>query len=390
MKLRALLLSAAAFGGCRSIPLNEDPTVPRRQAHVSHRAIYDVAWVAPLVKLGLLEYRPIEPATPAVDPETERVIAVARDGHVRALSPIDGQTEWSLKTQGRFVSGPTVFQGVVYVSGGDGVLYALRSSSGDKLWEYKANEELVSSPTIAGDLVLVSSQSETVFAVNRTTGQWVWQYRRDPPSGFAVRGAARPVVFEKSVLMGFADGHLVALDLESGVALWEKKLSLSGGNQFVDVDTTPIVVGQRVYVASYGYGVFALDGKTGDLIWSTGHTGITSLLAQGSMLFATGDGALTAFDLGSGKETWSLNLSDPVTKGKAINSGRSMTTIPGYLVVPTSTALAFVDVAGPRVVSMWNPGRGVTAAPTGFASPKDGGRMYVMSNLGTVFALQLR
>jgi hypothetical protein len=33
----------------------------------------------------------------------------------------------------------------------------------------------------------------------------------------------------------------------------------------------------------------------------------------------------------------------------------------------------------------WNPGKGVTATPALFH-----GRLYVLSNLGTVFALQLR
>jgi hypothetical protein len=57
--------------------------------------------------------------------------------------------------------------------------------------------------------------------------------------------------------------------------------------------------------------------------------------------------------------------------------------------MPTATALAFVDPASGRVSAMWNPGRGVTASATRFVSPRFGPRLFVISNLGTVFALDL-
>ena len=71
MNLR-ILTAVLFFAGCKAIPLNDDPTIPFRDAHVSFPAIYEVAWTTPLVKLGLLEYQPIEPASPAIDPDGRR------------------------------------------------------------------------------------------------------------------------------------------------------------------------------------------------------------------------------------------------------------------------------------------------------------------------------
>jgi outer membrane protein assembly factor BamB len=388
---RRLVATAVVLviAGCKAIPLNDDPTVPRQMARVSHPAIYEVAWNTPLVKLGLLEYQPSEPASPAVDPDTERIYVTTRDGFVRCLSPIDGSVEWQFKTNGRFVSGPTVSRGVVYVAGGDGLLYAFRALSGEKLWEFKSNEELVSSPTITEGKVLVASQSETLFAVDSETGAWIWQYRRDAPSGFTVRGTSRPVVGEGLVYMGFADGYVVALNLQSGVMTWEKRLSVSGGTQFLDVDTTPVLSEGRLFVASYKDGLACLDAADGALKWTSAHGGITALLARGNVIFATGDGSLTAFDMAQGRTLWSLDLSDRTSKGKGVNAGRGLTMARGYVVVPTSTSLAFVEPTSGRVRAMLNPGRGVTAAPTSASSPRYGSRLYVMSNLGTVFALQM-
>ncbi len=388
--VHALLLPVLLSGCLRAIPLNKDPTVPFRTAHASHLDVYDVLWRTPLVKLGLLEYLPAEPASPAVDPDTERVYVATRDGFVRCLSPDTGEVEWEFKTNGRFLEGPTVAAGVLYVAGGDGVLYAFRALSGEKLWEYDAKEELVTSPTVYGDYVFVASQSETLFAVERATGTWKWQYRRDAPGGFSVRGAARPVVEDGVAYMGFADGYLMAIDIESGVPKWEKRVNVTGGNAFLDVDSTPVLQDGRIFAASYKDGVAAFSAKDGALIWQTPHPSLNALIARGKTLFGAGDGSLTAFDMETGRMLWSVDLSEPTSKGnKGHQAGRALTLSRGLIIVPTSVSLAFVDPLSGRVVTMWNPGRGVTGTPTAISSPRNGNRLYVLTNYGTVYALRM-
>lgn len=121
--------------GCKTIALNDDPDgTAAHEADVTPPHLFDVAWSAPLVKTGLLEYQPAETATPAVDPDSERVIVSTRDGVVHCLSGKDGHQEWSLSTHGRPFAGAWVRDGVAYIPGGDGVLYAVRVTSGETLW----------------------------------------------------------------------------------------------------------------------------------------------------------------------------------------------------------------------------------------------------------------
>jgi outer membrane protein assembly factor BamB len=386
----AFLLGLVALSGCKAIPLANDPTTPVRVAEVSPPALWEVEWTKRLVKGELLEYQPRETAMPAIDPDTERLVVATRDGVIRCLSPVDGAVLWEKKTLGRFFSGAHVARGVAYVPGGDGVLYALRVLSGELVWEFKANEELITTPVVSEGRVLVMSSQDTLFAVDVNTGKWAWQYKRDMPQGFSVRGASTPTVSDGLVYAGFADGFLVALGLDDGVARWERKLTVSGGQQFKDVDSSPVVDEEgRLFAASYKDGVFCLDAKTGDIKWSTSRAGITSLIQRGEVLFATGDGTLTAFDSRGGRALWSLDLSDRTPKGKTNNAGRAPVMTRGYIVVPTSTALAFVDPTVGKVRTAWNPGRGVTATPTRFVSARGGNRLYVLSNLGTIYALQL-
>ncbi len=389
---RAVVSLAVLLGGlgCKAIPLSNDPTTPVRVAQVSPPALWEVDWWQPLVRLELLEYQPRETARVAIDPDTERVIVTTRDGAIRCLSPINGQLLWEKKTLGKFFSGATIVEGIAYVPGGDGMLYAIRVLSGESVWAFKSNEELVTAPVISEGRVLVMSSQDTLFAVDVKDGKWVWQYKRDLPQGFTIRGAAAPVVADGLVYGGFADGYLVAVGLDDGVARWERKLTISGGTQFKDVDSSPVLdENGHVFAASYKDGVFALDAKTGDILWASARGGVTSLLLRGEVLFATGDGTLTALETRGGKALWSLDLSDRTTKGKGTNAGRDAMMTRGYVVVPTSTALAFVDPTVGQVRAAWNPGRGVTATPTRFVSSRSGNRLYVLSNLGTLYALHL-
>ncbi|MFT3836089.1 MAG: PQQ-binding-like beta-propeller repeat protein [Myxococcaceae bacterium] len=390
---RSLSIAAVcvALCGCHSVPLSDDPTHPRqmlewmadeRQSPTAVPALYDVDWWKSLVVAPFFEYGPLEPAAPALDPETERVIVETRDGHVRCLSPIDGKVEWDVTTPNRFWAGATVSDGVAYVPGGDGVLYAFKARTGDKLWTYNAGEELVTQPVLDNGTVYVASQSDTLFAVEAATGKWIWQYRRDLPVGFSVRGSARPSVHGGMVYQGFADGSVVALAAKDGATKWERKLTTTGGNQFLDVDTSPVVDGAgHVFAASYKDGISCLDAKSGDLVWTSARPGITSMIPAGGVLYTTGDGRLGAVSVRDGRQLWSIDLSD---KKKIDNSGGAPLLARGSLVVPTSTGLLFVDPASGHPRLGWNPGKGVTATPV-----QDGKRLYVLSNLGTLFALHL-
>lgn len=378
------LLSLAAFStaACKTIPLGGDPTQPEQQrAAPGH--LYDVEWWTTLVKPGLLEFLPSEPAAPAIDADTDSVIVCTRDGMVRSLSPATGKQQWEYKTFGRCFAGPTIAEGVVYVPGGDGTLYALRSANGSLLWSYKALEDLVTSPVLAGGKLLMMSGNDTLFAVDAQSGKWLWQHRRDPPSGFTIRGASTPLVHEDTVYVGFSDGYVVAVSLGDGVARWEKNLSPSGGQQFIDADASPVLDarGNRIYVASYKVGVYALSTATGNIEWLAAQPGVTTLLGDGDKLLATGGDKVVALNKAGGQVLWSIDLS---ADGQSAMAGQAPLLTPSHLLVPTSKALVFIDPRSGQIATSWNPGKGVTATPT-----RVGQRLYVLSNLGTVFALRL-
>ncbi len=377
MKFRALLTCALAgvlFAGCKAVPLRTDP-LDHRTSVARGQKVFKIDWQVKLVSPQFFDFFPREFASPAVDSQSGRIFAATRDGFVRAVNP-GGQIEWSFKTGGPFIAGPTVHDGIVYAPGGDGVLYALRAANGELVWKYNAGEQLATRPVITEGRVFVSSQANTLYAVEAQSGKWLWQYRRDLPNGFMVQGASTPAVSMGTLYAGFSDGAVVALDPESGIVKWERALS-NDGREFLDVDTTPVVDDQgRVFVASYKDGIYALNGENGEVLWNTATAGITGAIGRGDVVFASGDRGLTAVLADDGKVLWGLPLEKKSAQPPAF--------VRGMIVMPVNNSLMFVDPSNGRPRLEWDPGQGVSATPV-YADQ----HLYVLSNNGYLYALRL-
>ena len=372
---RSLCVLLLALVGCRSVALGT-PLFSGRTQESPPQALFDVDWRVELVGPRFWEFFPREPARPAVDPDTGRVVVLTRDGLARSVNP-DGRVEWEFKTADPFLAGATLHEGIAYVPGGDGTLYALRVRDGSLVWKYEAAEQLATSPLVADGRVYVASHANTLFAVDAATGRWLWQYRRDLPTGFMVQGAGAPTLSNGVLYAGFADGYLVALDPATGAAKWERALS-SPGKEFLDVDASPTVDGAgRLIAASYKDGLYALEPDTGQVMWNTVVAGITSTLVRGDVVFTAGAGGISALLAENGRTVWSSPLEEPVAYAPAY--------VRGMLVVPVDRALLFLDPSTGRRKLRWDPGQGVSAPPAGAAR-----RLYVLSNTGYLYALRWR
>ena len=394
----ALLLAAAGLilSGCQKHNFKLSPVslskFPLSEADERPLPGFQVSWwTPPLVKSPLLEYNPLESATPAVDPETKRVIISSRDGIVRCLEDVRGKVLWTFTTSGIPHAGALAYEGTTYIPGGDGVLYALDTLTGEKRWAYAANEELVTTPVVSGPRVYVASQAETLFAVDKEKGTWIWQHRREPLGGYSIRGLTTPIVEEGVVYMGFGDGEVVALKEEDGRVLWERKLSSDSNKQFIDVDAIALdKASGSLFAASYTDGVFALDAKTGDTRWQTKRLGINGLAVGSQAVFASGDGWLTALHLRTGRELWRTDLTNHEGKDVQPSAAGAPICAYGYVFVPTGEGLAIVDERSGRVATLWDPGRGISATPRIFTAPDRAPEVYVLTNLSSLFALRSR
>lgn len=339
------------------------------------RAIYRVVWHRPLVPTEVLQYLPQEAGGVAVDEKTGMAVFGTRDGWLHAVLPNQAFV-WEHRTHAGFAGPPIILNGVVYVGCRDGRIYAVDAVTGKGLWLYDAREELGTRPFVANGTLYIASMQDTVFAVDAKTGAWKWHHRREQRPGFSIRGQADVIVGGDTVFAGFSDGTVSALDGATGRPLWERVVAPPGDQ--TDVDGLAYD-GTKLFAAAVSGAVLALDPKSGSQIWSAKLPGAGRLIAVNGVVYAVGNQSAVAVSAADGGQIWSSPLDGGWAAAAPVLYGR-------WLVVPSGDGgLRWLEAASGRTIRLFDPGEGVSGQPA-----RAGRRVYVLSNGGDLFALDLR
>lgn len=368
-----LATALAASGPGASRPSTSGPGV-RASVPAAPRQLYSVAWRRPFVTPPALDWRPMEPGGVAVDAATGLAVFGTRDGWVHAVRP-DGKLAWEYRAGGAFPGPPVVDGDTVYVGSSEGTLHAIAVGTGKARWRYESKEELGTRPVVAGGVVYVASLQDTLFAVDARTGTWKWHHRREAREEMTIRGAAAPVLGAGAVFAAYSDGFVAALDPQNGRPLWERLVAPPG--EQLDVDGLA-VEGNRVFAAAYSGAVVALEADTGKTIWTFRAPGAVRVAVAGGVVVAATLTTVHGLSPADGAPLWSAPLggapwSDPIAAGK-------------WILVPAGHdgGLLWLEGASGRTLRVFEPGTGVSGAPAVL-----GRRVYVLSNGGQLFALDL-
>jgi outer membrane protein assembly factor BamB len=239
-----------------------------------------------------------------------RVFCGVKSGAVLALSALNGGLVWSYRTKASVRTAPEVTREGVFVGSSDGCVYRLDGATGRPLWKkpFCADAAVWGGPVVEGGLVYFTVTINKLYAVSAEDGSFRWEYHRDRPQFMSAEGVASPTVAGDRVLVGFSDGYLVSVDRTTGAVAWQ--VDLSQGKAQTDVDTTPLVEGDRVYAASFGEGPSAVRLADGGTIWHGKWFGATRpAVADDLLVFGTSDGEVVGARKSDGRTVFVTKLS---------------------------------------------------------------------------------
>lgn len=301
----------------------------------------------------------------------------------------DGALLWRFEALGRVDSTPLIDGDATVFGAGDGAVYSVDSETGRLRWRVVVGAEVQHVPVRVGEVIVVVTGADAVVALDAASGRRAWTYRRSPPGGISSSGHAGLRVVENRIFTGFADGTVVCLDPTDGSLIWEQDTAAefeaaegqNEGHQAIDIDTTPVVIRDTVYVASQAVGLLALDKLSGARRWTIARlTGVTALGSDGTSLFASSiEGGLVRIDPFDGRILWARSLEGgavvnivPVTRGR-------------LLVGSLDRGIWLVRAEDGEVIDGLRPGRGFAAPLT--LSPDS--RVFAHSNADILYALDL-
>jgi outer membrane protein assembly factor BamB len=252
-------------------------------------------------------------------------------GVVQAINIKNGHIIWSKRLNEAAVSGPTVANGYVVIGTDEANIILLKQSDGQELWRAKVSSDALSKSLIARGRVIVKTIDGNLYAFDLKTGEKLWVADHGAPS-LVLKASSSPIVLDKLVLVGFSDGKLDAIDIDSGHGVWQRSIAYASGSsdveRLVDIDADPIVRDGIIYLASYQGYVGALSLSNGQFIWNKPASTYKNLAIDSNTIYMTdSDDILWAFDKHNGQVRWkqvslkARGLSEPVLMGSRLFVG---------------------------------------------------------------------
>ena len=313
-----------------------------------------------------------------------RIYAASRDGNVVALHPETGKEFWRSELDIELSAGPGVGEGLVVVGAADGYLIAFDANSGVEKWRAYIVGETLAKPLVKDNLVVAITIDNRLRAVSAFDGSDRWTVEQATPR-LTVRGSATPVSVGSTVIAGFDNGRLAAVNLSSGATEWEAMLSPPSGRsdleRLADVDGVISVVGQDIYASGYQGSIAAVASESGQLLWSrdvSSHEGVSA--DWNNLYTVTEEGSVVALTRRNGDETWRQNslIRREPTLPVAFNTTVAVGDFEGYLHF-------FSNFDGKAVARVRLGNEAISNEPVVVSN-----RLYVQSDSGSVAAYSVQ
>lgn len=272
---------------------------------------------------------------PAIEGDT--IYVASANGLVEALSLEDGDVEWSQNFDAEITAAITVAQGKGYLATANGEIIALSVADGKEIWRKNIKSEVLSVPVVEGDNIALQTVDGKLHLLDAQDGKSRWSYDSNLPN-LSLRGTSQPIFHGGTVIAGFASGKVVGLNTKNGMVLWQERIGIPAGRseleRLVDVDGRLLVKDDTLFVAGYQGHVMAIDLRNGKAMWkreaSSYHGPLNGL---GNIYLVSADDHILAIDDQSTNEVWSQvdlearQLSEPVLFANHI----AVTDFEGYI-----------------------------------------------------------
>lgn len=237
-------------------------------------------------------------AAPVID--NSKVYVGSGDGSLYALHQKNGQLVWKFQTQGQIRATPLLHEGTIYQPSNDGIVYVLDAATGHQQWIFKTEghyynsedfnfdrKSIFAAPIIMANSLIIGARDGNVYAIDLQTKMARWKFSYGTP--WAMSTAAD----EGAVYVGWStNNRFSAIDLASGKEKWQFS---TGAHNY----TTPLVKDKAIIFGSADGTLYQLDKVTGNKIaqYTVGHEIFSSPVYDqetDTIFFGSDDGNLYA------------------------------------------------------------------------------------------------
>jgi outer membrane protein assembly factor BamB len=185
-------------------------------------------------------------------------------GYMVAYELENGREIWRQFDGGTYHAAPSIYKDQIIYGTTEGRVVSRHKLNGAIKYVVDVGSGVETPAAIFKGQAFFHLRDHKIVNVDVETGKVLWAYKRSVPYLTTVQRASTPLIFNNKMFVGFADGYFCAFRVEDGVLLWEKKLS--EGTKFVDVDLSPVLLGEDILVGSLAGPLHLLNSQTGATI----------------------------------------------------------------------------------------------------------------------------
>lgn len=220
----------------------------------------------------------------------DSVLVGSQDGTLYRFRAEDGKVLWkyTIEASGGIQCSPTLAGNRAFVCGCDGQLHVIDVEKGNSVATLEIGDPTLATPAIAGDRVYFGTEGSRFLAVDWRMPRVSWSYEHEQRK-LSYRASA--AVNDQVVVVGGRNKLIEALHPKTGKVLWSFP---TRGR----IDSSPVIVRDRVYVGSLDGRLYAIDLQTGKEVWNyDAGTGFSAspAVADGRLVIGNEDGVLYCF-----------------------------------------------------------------------------------------------
>lgn len=340
-KVIPLGVTSGILLGCSIIPERKTPTAEIKLTPF---------WVSDTLSKGNPGFRKINRFTP-LKYENQIIVANAIDGIV-SYDINSKSKKWRFPVRYGVESAGIIAGGMLFFGALNGEIYALNADNGQLIWRFETKNEIVAEPLLNNGVVYILNAANALYALDASSGKQFWVYnRQETSSKMTVRGGSRPTYHQGIIYAGFSDGNLVALNAQTGSAQWE--VFLNKNPRFKDIDASPVVDGDQIYVNSYDDKLYCLSKSAGTILWKSDFGGATAPIISGDkLIYSSSKGYLMSISKADGKLLWKKETSLGIFTEPILYKGN-------IVVGESQGSLLFFNMLSGEELASFDPGRGI-------------------------------
>lgn len=305
------------------------------------------------------------------------ISANALEGLV-AYDLFDKSVKWKFKTSHGIEASGAVINQLLFIGDQSGQFYSINLDTGALNWSFKTNSEILAEPLLVEGLVYFITGANAIYCLDATTGRQIWVYnRQETDIQMTIRGGGKPAYSAGVIYQGFSDGAVVALNSKTGTQQWE--VTLNRNTKFKDIDASPILDQDKLYINSYDDRLYAISKATGSILWTSEFGGATSPLIAGDyLIYTSSKDHLIAVDKKNGSLKWKVKNLNGIGTEPILHKGL-------VAIGESQGSIVFFDLLSGEKKGSFDPGRGVLGRLTSDKIK----RIYFMSGEANLYGVEV-